>query len=111
MAGHDLGEQERDYYRRQGKLIQDRISAYREGRQTLNQLAQDLDGLGIAVSAFEPGWRTQYHKAWALLEQVNAGLLDERGRQPTPREHELIEDALTRLTNLASQLTPRTDSI
>jgi hypothetical protein len=98
---------DQDFRSRQAALMTERIESYSEGRQSLNQLTYDLEALAIAASILEPSWRARFQKAWALLEELNAVLLDEGGRPPSPHELELLDDALTRLTALAAELKTR----
>jgi hypothetical protein len=93
-----------DYFRRQGDIMRSRISAYRAGTETLNDLAQDLEALRAVAASFSPEWHVQFQKAWATLEHVNAILLDEGRRDPTDVERQLITRSLREFDTLADAL-------
>jgi len=96
--------EDRDFRNRQRTLIRARISAYLDGKLTLNELANDLEALAIAVTNFNSDWHARYQKAWAALEEVNAVMLDEHRREPDAEDRPILESSLHKLMELADEL-------
>jgi hypothetical protein len=98
-----------DLIQRHGRLILHSLYEYREGQRSLNELAQQLDGIWNVMSDYDPKWRAQFRSSWATLEEVNAMQLDGEGRPLTSEEHIVLDDALIKIDELARQLSNSLD--
>ena len=92
------------FFRRQGALMVSGLGQFQRGETTLNALTNHLDGLWWAASDYDPEWRAEFRRAWAVLEEVNAVQLDEGHRAPTNLEQRLTSEALGKIESLAFQL-------
>ncbi len=89
-----------EYDIRQYDLMLNVIKDYKEGKKSLKQLIDDLDGLLNVLENAEQKWKDEFHNEWWNLEQVYA-VNDYRGRNPYSNEDmKIINEAINKLEKM-----------
>lgn len=96
-----MTDSDRDYNRRQFRLMPRLIEQYQAGSIKLRQLIDGLEALNSALQNPGEDWLSEFEPAWGALEDVYAAMLGEgRSTLNEDVDEPLIERSLTRLTSL-----------
>lgn len=69
----------------------------------LHKIITDLEALLLLLQDTDKAWRNEFHKQWAMLEDVYADALDKGFKQLPPDSQKLVEDAAQRLRQLVQE--------
>ena len=96
---------------RQLEIMKYSIKQYRESSISLASLISELESLFPLITSPNTQWSHDFQKQWAVLEEINAGILYDQREMLNTEEYAVTQESITQLERIIYSFTKIQDGI